>query len=218
MKPKFLLFILTLLGLAAILATALTTSGNGAQEDDEPAANLLPGQPQVRVLTPRNGSRHQNNSVVVRVAVDNFELAPLQLGKQPQLAEGHIKFSLNRVPNCVDPEKLRKAQNDPRGSGRLKGRSFDYPEYSGINGLLAERIGSAGSYSPATQPEIFYTNLPRGFYRLVITLARNDGASTPAHAVTTFEILPEDGKLKPIRCKPGQVPAAKAAARLSGAE
>lgn len=215
MKPRLLFFLLAVLGLAAFVATALTTSAGKNETAEALGDGAMPGEPRVRVLTPRNGSRHQNNSVVVRVAVDNFKLAPLQLGRQPQLAEGHIKFSLNRVPNCVDAEKLRKAQNDPRGSGRLKGRSFDYPEYAGVNGMLAERIGSAGSYSPATEPQIFYTNLPRGFYRLVITLARNDGASTPAHAVTTFEILPENGKGKPIRCKPGQVAAAKAAAKLS---
>lgn len=199
-----------LLAAAAVLIAVLATSD---AKTEEPAF-ALPGQPRVEVLTPRNGSRHVNRSVVVRVGVENFTLAPERLGGQPRLGEGHIKFSLNRVPDCVDPEKLREAEKDPRGSGRLTGRSFDFPEYSGANGLLAEQIGSAGSYSPATEPQILYAGLPRGFYRLVVTLARNNGTSTPAHTVTTFEILPESKRGAQARCKPGQVAAQEAAARL----
>ena len=59
--------------------------------------------------------------------------------------------------------------------------------------MLAERIGSTGSYSPATRPEIYYRELPAGFYRLVVTLARNNGAPTPYHAVTNFQILTPPG-------------------------
>lgn len=211
MSPRILIPALSILGVAAVIATALATGGSA--EDSTPSYRM-PGQPQVEVLTPRNGSRQQNRSVVVRVGIDNFSFAPGRIGKQPRLGEGHLKFSLNRVPDCVDPEAVREAELDPRGSGRLTGRSFDFPEFSGVNGLLAERIGSAGSYSPATEPQILYANLPRGFYRLVITLARNDGASTPAHTVTTFEILPESKKGKEARCEPGQVAAQDAAARL----
>lgn len=211
MSSRLLIPILALLAVAAVAATVITGKDDAAAE---PPTHFLPGQPKVEVLTPRNGSRHVNHSVVVRVNVENFTLAPDRIGTQPRLGEGYLKFSLNRVPNCVDPEKLRQAQLDPRGSGRLTGRSFDYPEYSGANGLLARKIGSEGAYSPATEPHILYAGLPRGFYRLVITLARNDGTSTPAHTVTTFEILPDSGKDKPVRCKPGQVAAADAAARL----
>lgn len=211
MSPRILAPALVILCLAALVATALTTREG---EAESAPSFKLPGQPRVEVLTPRNGSRHLNRSVVVRVGIENFRLAPERIGTQPRLGEGHLKFSLNRVPDCVDPEKLRQAELDPRGSGRLTGRSFDFPEYSGANGILAERVGSVGSYSPATEPQILYTNLPRGFYRLVITLARNDGASTPAHTVTTFEILPESKQGKEARCKPGQVAAQDAAARL----
>ena len=89
--------------------------------------------------------------------------------------------------------KLQKAIESPFGKGRLVGASFDYPAYSGPNGVLAERIGARGSYSPATRPEIYYRNLPPGFYRLVVNLAQNNGATTPFHAVTNFEILPRPG-------------------------
>ena len=211
MRPRILIPLLSLLGIAAVTATVLATGGSA--EESAPSYRL-PGQPSVEVLTPRNGSRHQNRSVVVRVAIENFKLAPGRIGQQPRLGEGHLKFSLNRVPDCVDPAEVRKAELDPRGSGRLTGRSFDFPEFSGVNGILAEHIGSVGSYSPATEPQILYSDLPRGFYRLVITLARNDGTSTPAHTVTTFEILPESKKGKQARCEPGQVAAQEAASRL----
>ncbi|HYC80206.1 MAG TPA: hypothetical protein VEB65_00380, partial [Solirubrobacterales bacterium] len=95
------------------------------------------------------------------------------------------------------------------------GASFDYPRYSGPNGVLAERIGVAGSYSPATRPEIFYRDLPPGFYRLIVNLAQNSGSTTPVHAVTNFQIVPRPGH-GPKPCADGKVPSASAAARLNG--
>jgi hypothetical protein len=126
------------------------------------------------------------------------------------LGEGNLRFGLNRVPDCVDPVKLQRALESPLGKGRLIGRSFDYAQYSGPNGVLAEEIGSAGGYSPATRPEIYYHNLKPGFYRLIITLAENDGSPTLYHAVTNFQILaPGDGA---HGCGHGKVSSAKAAA------
>ena len=185
MGPR--LAIPALLAAAAIVVVLLLLL---ADDGDEPAqAADIAGQPKVEVISPRNGSRQTNRAVVVKVAVENFHLAPRHFGGEPQLGEGNIRFSLNRVPDCVAPEKLERAINSPLSSGRLIGRSFDYPSYSGPNGLLAERIDSAGLYSPATRPEIFYHRLPPGFYRLVITLAQNNGIPTPFHAMTNFEVL-----------------------------
>jgi hypothetical protein len=171
----------------------------------------LPGEPSVKVISPRNGARQTSRAVVVKVELRNFQLAPRRFGEQPQLGEGHIRFALNRVPDCVDPAKLRRAEESPLGRGRLVGASFDFPRYAGPNGVLAERIGSSGSYSPATRPEIYYHELPAGFYRLVITLARNNGTTTPYHAVTNFQILPRPGH-EPPPCTGGKVSSAKAAA------
>ena len=114
------------------------------------------------------------------------------------------------MPDCVDPVKLRRAIESPFGKGRLIGKSFDFPRYAGPNGVLAERIGSAGSYSPATRPEIYYHDLRSGFYRLVITLAENDGSPTPFHAVTNFQVLNRSGYGP--KCTDGKVPSVKAAA------
>lgn len=195
---------------AAAVAAVLILLPGGGDDGAASGGSALPGEPSVEVISPRNGSRQEARSVVVKVKVENFQLAPLRFGEEPRLGEGHIRFALNRVPDCVDPAKLRRAEESPLGRGRLVGASFDFPQYAGPNGELAERIGSTGSYSPATRPEIYYEQLPAGFYRLVITLARNNGATTPYHAVTNFQILTPPGhEQKP--CPKGKVTSAKAA-------
>jgi hypothetical protein len=199
----------------AILVLALLFGGHNESKHLQVSTDAVPGQPSVDIVSPRNGARQTSHAVVVKALVHNFELAPRQFGREPQLGEGHIRFSLNRVPDCVDPVKLLHAINSPIGNGRLVGASFDYPRYSGPNGEIAERIGSAGSYSPGTRPEIFYRGLPPGFYRLILNLAQNSGATTPFHAVTNFQILPRPGH-GPKPCGEGKVPSAKAAARLNG--
>lgn len=198
---------------AAGVALALVFGGSAESNQTNTAEPAVPGEPTVAIISPRNGARQTSHAVVVRVQVENFQLAPLEFGREPQLAQGHIRFSLNRVPDCVDPVKLLHAIRSPVGNGRLIGRSFDYAKFAGPNGVLAERIGTAGSYSPATRPEIYYHALWPGFYRLIVTLAQNSGSPTPWHAVTNFQILQKPGH-HPKPCPPGKVPSAKAAARL----
>jgi len=207
--------IVTLVALAALAAAAaiavLAVVLSVGDQSAGSGLSTLPGEPSVAIVSPRNGARQSERSVVVKVKLENFRLAPLRFGGEPQLGEGHIRFGLNRVPDCVDPAKLKRAVESPVGRGRLVGASFDFPRYAGPNGVLAERIGSSGSYSPATRPEIYYHELPAGFYRLVVTLARNNGATTPYHAVTNFQILTPPGHgTKP--CTDGKVSSAKAAA------
>ncbi len=196
--------------MAAVVAAVVLVLGGGESGSGDAAAAIPAAAPNVEVISPRNGARQKSHAVVVKVEVSNFQLAPRKFGGEPQIGQGHIRFGLNRVPDCVDPVKLQRAIESPFGKGRLVGASFDFPEYAGPNGVLAERIGSAGSYSPATRPEIYYHGLPPGFYRLVINLAQNDGSPTPFHAVTNFQILPKPGHGP--KCTGGKVPSAKAAA------
>jgi hypothetical protein len=198
---------------AAAVALALLFGGSADSESAKASEEAAPGQASVTITSPRNGARQTSKAVVVKVEVEDFQLAPLQFGREPQLGQGHLRFSLKRVPDCVDPVKLEHAINSPVGKGRLIGASFDFPEYSGPNGVLAERIGTAGSYSPATRPVIFYHDLRPGFYRVIVSLAQNNGALTPAHAVTNFQVLARPGH-GPKPCEDGKVPSAKAAARL----
>lgn len=197
---------------AAATVTAVLALGGGKDSARaQTAAPAVPGEPNVEVISPRSGARQTSHAVVVKVKVHNFQLALREFGGEPQLGEGNLRFGLNRVPDCVDPVKLQRAIDSPFGNGRLVGASFDFPKYAGPNGVLAERIDSAGSYSPATRPEIYYHELVPGFYRLVITIAQNDGSPTPFHAVTNFQILPKPGH-GPPPCSGGKVPSAKAAA------
>lgn len=205
---------LAAVALAAVaVALALVFGGHASSNSQAAEVSRLPGEPVVEIISPRNGARQTNHAVVVKLAVENFQLAPRHFGGEPQLGEGNLRISLKRVPDCVDPVKLLHAINSPLGSGRLVGRSFDYAKYAGPNGVLAEQIGTAGSYSPATRPEIFYHGLPPGFYRVIVNLAQNNGAVTQFHDVTNFQILPRPGH-GPKPCPKGKVPSAKAAARL----
>jgi hypothetical protein len=200
---------IAVLGAAAVAVALILLLGGGGESSAKPAA--APTGPAVEIISPRNGARQQGRAVVVKAEVHNFRLAPENFGGEPQLGEGNIRFSLNRVPDCVYPAKLEKAVNSAFGNGRLIGPSLDYPQFAGPNGVLGARIGASGSYSPATRPEIFYHGLLPGFYRLVMTLAQNDGFTTPYHAVTNFQILPRPGH-GGHKCPPGKVSSAKAAA------
>jgi hypothetical protein len=204
---------LAAVALAAVAVALALIFGGSETAETQRAEAAVPGQPSVEIISPRNGARQTAHAVVVKVAVRNFQLAPRHFGGEPQLDEGNIRFSLNRVPDCVEPVKLLHAINSPLGKGRLVGRSFDYARYAGPNGVLAERIGTAGSYSPATRPEIYYHGLPPGFYRMIVNLAQNSGTTTQWHDVTNFQILPRPGH-GPKPCADGKVPSAKAAARL----
>ena len=196
---------------AAAVALALVFGGKQSAGAGRKPRPRCPGAPSVEIISPRNGARQNNHAVVVKVAVENFELAPRQFGREPQLGEGHLRFSLKRVPDCVDPKKLADAINSPVGKGRLVGKSFDYAKYAGPNGVLAEQIGSAGSYSPATRPEIFYHGLaarllppdrqPRPEQRHDDPVPRRHQLPDPAAARATT----------PKTCEEGKVPSAKAA-------
>ena len=199
--------------LAAVAVALAVAFGGSESSEAAKASEAAPGAPAVEIISPRNGARQVSHAAVVKVAVENFQLAPRHFGGEPQLGEGNLRFSLKRVPDCVDPKKLADAIKSPVGKGRLAGKSFDYARYAGPNGVLAEQIGSAGGYSPATRPEIYYHDLPPGFYRLIVNLAQNNGAPTQFHDVTNFQILPRPGH-GPKPCAPGKVPSAKAAARL----
>jgi hypothetical protein len=198
---------------AAAVALALLFGGGTDSKKAQASDAAVPGQPSITIVSPRNGARQTSHAAVVKVAIENFRLAPRRFGGEPQLGEGSLRYSLNRVPDCVDPVKLLRAINSRSGNGRLIGASFDYPRYAGPNGVLAERIGTAGSYSPGTRPAIFYHDLKPGFYRIVVVLAQNSGSPTRYHAVTNFQILPKPGH-GPKPCEEGKVPSVKAAARL----
>jgi hypothetical protein len=197
--------------IALVLVLVLGVGGQGPKHGG--SGFVAPGEPKVEIISPRNGERQASHAVVVGVQLHNFRLAPEHFRGEPEIGEGYLRFALNRVLNCVSPKRLRKAMHNPLGRGRVIGPSFDYPQYSGPNGELARRIGSAGSSSPATRPVIYYHDLPSGFYRIVVSLAANNGGGTPFHAVTDFQVTYPPGR-GPAPCRNGKVPGSKAAGNL----
>jgi hypothetical protein len=194
--------ILALVGAVLLISGSVATAALLKGAERHVVKPDIPGTPYIEVISPRDGSKPRENAVVVKVKVHNFTLAPAQFGKPPQLGEGMIRFSLNKVPEGVSESEAEQAASNPLGSGRLVGRTFDCPRYSGPNGMLAHLLERkvepraarrrpmppCSSFSPATEPQIYYHNLPTGLFRLVITLAQNDGTPTPYHAVTHFRI------------------------------
>ncbi|MBS1679282.1 MAG: hypothetical protein JST08_18045 [Actinobacteria bacterium] len=197
----------------AVVAAAIVFGGRDNTEHANAAVEAAPGVPTVSIVSPRNGEVQANHAVVVKLGIENFELAPRSFNSEPQLGQGAIRFSLNRVPNCVNPQKLKRAITSPLGNERLKGASMDSARYAGPNGILAEELGTEGKFSPATRPEIFYHGLPPGFYRLTVTLAQNNLSTTPYHAVTNFQIAQKPGHHQK-KCPAGYVSSAKAAEKL----
>src|SRR4051794_20117711 len=84
---------------AAVLAVAIGAGGCGSSS--EAAEYHVPGEPEVEFISPRNGAVQRGLAVVVKVNVRNFRLAPRHFDGEPLLGEGSIRFSLNRVPDCV---------------------------------------------------------------------------------------------------------------------
>src|ERR1700761_1251542 len=103
----------------AAVALAIVFGGGKDTERAKAAEGATPGEPSVSIVSPRNGEVQPNHAVVVKVDLENFQLAPREFGQEPELGEGSIRFSLKRVPNCVDPQKLQRAINSPLGNERL---------------------------------------------------------------------------------------------------
>jgi hypothetical protein len=126
------------------------------------AAQQAPAaKPAVRIVTPKLNVT-TGNTVMVKVALKNFTIDAKHVGMAAKPNRGHIHFQLD------------------------KGK-FDFPKYSGANGRLAVKLGTAGTYSPAVTPTITYRNLPKGKHTLTVFLASNDHKNG-AKATTTFRV------------------------------
>jgi hypothetical protein len=149
------------LGLAALLTAGCgggggngTTASGGSMSTRKGLG--APGA-KVSFVTPKE-AENVGPTVVVRVKVTHFKLAPKKVGQPAKQGEGHLHFSLDQG-------------------------KFDHPKYSGSNGKQAVKLGVAGQYSPSVKPIIVYSNLPTGIHDLEVWLANNDHTST---GVTDF--------------------------------
>ena len=104
--------ILTTLGAVLLVGGSVATAVLVKGAERHVVQPDIPGAPYIEVISPRDGAKPKSNAVVVKVKVHNFKLAPAQFGKAPQLGEGLIRFSLNKVPDTVDESESEAAASE----------------------------------------------------------------------------------------------------------
>jgi len=150
---------------AAVLALAVAGCGSSTHEQAAPAVQAKVARAVPRPTVAFNGPAviHSNGSFRTTVDLSHFHIAANMVGKAPVPGMGHLHFM-------------------------LAGGKFDYPRYSGANGMLGKKLGVAGAYSPALAPNITYSHLPPGRYTLVCMLANNNHTPTGVEAKQTIVV------------------------------
>jgi hypothetical protein len=147
-------------------ALALTACGSGDSSSDTSArssSGTASGPtPTIRFVKPDPGAG-LSDPVRVRVALTHFQLAPQAVGQAPRPNQGHLHF-------------------------KMDGGKFDFPKYSGPNGLIAKKLGVTGHYSPALTPTITYRHLPRGRHKLEVYLANNNHTNVGIEKTVKFTV------------------------------
>jgi hypothetical protein len=154
----------TLAVLAALAGVSACGSSSGSDTTSHAASMSdrgigAPGA-KVRFTTPTEASV-VGPTVVAKVKLRKFKLAPKKVGQPAVQGEGHLHFSLDHG-------------------------KFDFPKYSGANGRTAVKLGVQGKYSPSTTRFITYQNLPSGTHELEVYLANNDHTNTGVATFVSF--------------------------------
>ena len=151
--------------LAAVCLVVYAGCGDSDKKSDKkstPASKVGAPGAKVSFVAPKDGST-QGSTVAATVKLTKFELSPATVGKAAQAGQGHLHFAMDEG-------------------------KFDYPQYSGANGQLAEKLGVAGKYSPSVAPTITYKGLPKGKHELEVYLANNDHTNAGPEAKTEFTV------------------------------
>jgi hypothetical protein len=138
-----------------------SSSSSSSQASTQSAPAAAP-RPTVAFATPKDGAS-EGNTVKFTVALTHFQLAPNAVGQAPRPNQGHLHFKMDEG-------------------------KFDYPRYSGPNGLIAKKLGVTGHYSPALTPEITYRNLPKGKHVVEVYLANNNHTNVGVEDKLTFVV------------------------------
>ena len=155
--------------LLSAFALAVGVAGCGSSDDESsssqaasPTQQAAGPKPKVKFVTPKDGST-MNGNVTATVQLSNFQIAPQAVGQAPRPGQGHLHFKMD--------------------DGK-----YDFPKYSGANGLIAKKLGVTGHYSPALAPKITYKNLPPGKHELEVYLANNNHTSVGVEAKVKFTL------------------------------
>ena len=146
------------LPLAVVAALGIAACG----DDDDDDGGSAESQASVSFVSPTEGEM-TTDEVTAEVELDGFEIDAVGVGKANEPNKGHLHFSLD-------------------------GGEYDTPKYSGANGDLAVKLGVDGQYSPAVEPSITYSGLPKGEHTLEVDLVNNDHSETGTTASTTFTV------------------------------
>jgi hypothetical protein len=156
----------TIAALAAGVAVAgcgssSSSSSSSSQSTAEKAPANAP-KPGVKLVTPKGGAK-TGSTITAKVSLTNFHIAPNAVGQAPRPGQGHLHFKMDEG-------------------------KFDYPKYSGPNGLIAKKLGVTGHYSPALAPKITYKHLPKGKHVLEVYLANNNHTNVGVEDKVTFVV------------------------------
>jgi hypothetical protein len=156
----------TFLGACALV---LAFAGCGSSDDKSESAGgssqtqqASAPKPTVKFATPKDGAS-VDGVVTAKVELTNFRIAPNAVGQAPRPNEGHLHFKMDEG-------------------------KYDFPKYSGKNGLIAKKLGVTGHYSPALGPTITYRNLPPGEHELEVYLANNNHTDVGVEAEVKFTL------------------------------
>ena len=155
--------------LIGVCALAVGMAGCGGSDksssSSQPASTTSAAsqpKPTIEFVTPKNGAT-LSGAVTAKVKFTNFRINPQAVGQAPRPGEGHLHFTMD-------------------------GGKYDFPKYSGANGLIAKKLGVTGHYSPALAPKITYKGLPPGKHVLVVNLANNNHTTVGVKAKLTFTL------------------------------
>lgn len=159
---------LALIAIAAAVggcgSSSSSSSKSSSSSNSSGSSNASSPKPKghVRFVSPKNGAK-TGSTTTFKVALKGFHISPKTVGQAPRPGQGHLHFTMD-------------------------GGKFDYPKYSGNNGLLGKKLGVNGKYSPALAPEITYKHLPKGKHTVVVNLANNNHTNVGVQDKLTFTV------------------------------
>jgi hypothetical protein len=137
-------------------------SKSSSSQSDSQAQQPAGPKPTIKFVSPEDGAS-LSGAVTAKVQLTNFQIAPQAVGKAPRPGQGHLHFKMD--------------------DGK-----FDFPKYSGANGLIAKKLGVTGHYSPALAPKITYKHLPPGKHELEVYLANNNHTNVGVETKVEFTV------------------------------
>ena len=205
---------LAAVALAAVaVALALIFGGTRRSETGSRPKKRCPAQPTVEIISPRNGARQASHAVVVKVEVENFQLAPRPLRRRTATRPGPHPLQPQPGPRLRRPGETAARDRQPARQRAPRRRLLRLPR--------ATRAPTGPRRADRHRRQLLPRHpagdlLPRPHARL-LPPDRQPGPEQrhdePFHDVTNFQILPRHNN-GPKPCPPGKVPSAKAAQRL----